>query len=316
MQTAWAMKAACRGIAGVGLSLVRRGAVPLRTPWRLHARCAMGCAATRQATAGSLGVQQHILATSPVLAAAGAVAQRHFSDIKQGEKQDGLVKMWNDERGFGFITTAQESADEDFFVHRSAIKEGGALQPGQAVKFEVDWDDRRRKYRISALWPGEVTEPVSGEQGADSGGARSPGGAGHGRRARAWTEPRAYHVASALEDWAISRKPMAPDGEGSTTLRHRIVVRGNAPRGTNGHREEFQIVGDMDWNQRLFPAGGFRAEVIVVQPKEEGSRAVFEGGKGHGRNWAVEGRPGAAIDIVYDTGSRHVTCEPALDNSK
>ena len=47
----------------------------------------------------------------------------------------GTVKVWKG--GFGFI--APEEGDKDVFVHISALPEGTeALEPGQAVEFEVE----------------------------------------------------------------------------------------------------------------------------------------------------------------------------------
>ncbi len=49
----------------------------------------------------------------------------------------GTVKMFNDERGFGFIQ--QENGGEDVFVHHSAIETNGhrTLREGDKVQFEV-----------------------------------------------------------------------------------------------------------------------------------------------------------------------------------
>ncbi len=49
----------------------------------------------------------------------------------------GTVKWFNSEKGYGFIT--QDGADEDVFVHYSAIEGSGYryLEEGQRVEFEV-----------------------------------------------------------------------------------------------------------------------------------------------------------------------------------
>jgi len=51
-------------------------------------------------------------------------------------KQQGKVKWFNQQKGFGFITT---NAGQDVFVHFSAIVGEGfkALEDGQDVEFEV-----------------------------------------------------------------------------------------------------------------------------------------------------------------------------------
>ncbi|OAA34552.1 cold response protein 1 [Metarhizium rileyi] len=52
------------------------------------------------------------------------------------ERQNGVVKWFNDEKGYGFITPEQGA---DLFVHFRAIEGSGfrALKEGQAVTFEV-----------------------------------------------------------------------------------------------------------------------------------------------------------------------------------
>ena len=49
----------------------------------------------------------------------------------------GTVKWFNEEKGFGFISTEN---GEDVFVHFSALEETGefrTLEEGQAVEFEI-----------------------------------------------------------------------------------------------------------------------------------------------------------------------------------
>jgi CspA family cold shock protein len=50
--------------------------------------------------------------------------------------EQGIVKWFNDAKGFGFITRQN---GEDVFVHFSAIQSSGfrSLQEGQAVQFTV-----------------------------------------------------------------------------------------------------------------------------------------------------------------------------------
>ena len=51
--------------------------------------------------------------------------------------EQGIVKWFNDAKGFGFITP--ENGDKDCFVHHTAIKAEGfrSLAEGQKVEFEV-----------------------------------------------------------------------------------------------------------------------------------------------------------------------------------
>ena len=46
----------------------------------------------------------------------------------------GTVKWFNTSRGYGFI---QPESGSDVFVHASAIPDGGSLQDGQAVEFDI-----------------------------------------------------------------------------------------------------------------------------------------------------------------------------------
>eukprot|EP00931_Biecheleriopsis_adriatica_P118708 TRINITY_DN94050_c0_g1_i1.p1 TRINITY_DN94050_c0_g1~~TRINITY_DN94050_c0_g1_i1.p1 ORF type:complete len:256 (-),score=70.57 TRINITY_DN94050_c0_g1_i1:41-808(-) len=215
-------------------------------------------------------------------------ALRFFS-----ERKTGTVKMWNDEKGFGFISPA--GGGEDVFVHRSALGEGVALSPGLSVNFEALWDDRKRKDRA-----GDVQlEPGSEGQQAPSLASR-----GGGRRVAS-----SYNIVGAFEKWSIHKTAMAADGD-SGPVRHKLTVRKDAPKGSgDSKREEFQIVGDASWDLRLYPAGGDKEEVVVLQPGGAGSKAADLRGKGHGRNWAVEGQPGDSFYILYDKESQMVSCQ-------
>jgi len=47
----------------------------------------------------------------------------------------GKVKMFNTARGFGFVTGDD---GKDVYVHTSAIQGGVALNPGDAVEYDVE----------------------------------------------------------------------------------------------------------------------------------------------------------------------------------
>ncbi|MDE1762459.1 MAG: cold shock domain-containing protein [Candidatus Micrarchaeota archaeon] len=51
----------------------------------------------------------------------------------------GKVKMFNAQRGFGFITGDD---GKDVYVHTSAVEGGAALAVGDAVEYEVESGDR------------------------------------------------------------------------------------------------------------------------------------------------------------------------------
>ena len=46
----------------------------------------------------------------------------------------GTVKWFNANKGYGFI---QPESGNDVFVHASAIQDGGSLEDGQAVEFDI-----------------------------------------------------------------------------------------------------------------------------------------------------------------------------------
>ncbi|MFH0714102.1 MAG: cold shock domain-containing protein [Candidatus Micrarchaeota archaeon] len=51
----------------------------------------------------------------------------------------GKVKMFNDARGFGFITGDD---GKDVYVHTSSVEGGAALAIGDAVEYEVESGER------------------------------------------------------------------------------------------------------------------------------------------------------------------------------
>ena len=57
--------------------------------------------------------------------------------MSEGTKEQGTVKWFDANRGFGFIKRTKE---KDLFVHQSAIEGEGdqSLEDGAAVEFEVE----------------------------------------------------------------------------------------------------------------------------------------------------------------------------------
>ena len=53
---------------------------------------------------------------------------------------EGTVKWFNDEKGFGFITPEDGSAD--LFVHQSALPNGQAVTEGTKVSFDSESGDK------------------------------------------------------------------------------------------------------------------------------------------------------------------------------
>jgi len=63
----------------------------------------------------------------------------------------GRVKFFNEQKGFGFITTDDGSGD--VFVHISAVERAGwrSLNEGQRVSFDVVTDPRKGKTNAQNL---------------------------------------------------------------------------------------------------------------------------------------------------------------------
>jgi CspA family cold shock protein len=61
----------------------------------------------------------------------------------------GKVKMFNEDRGFGFIKPDDGGAD--VFFHVSALKEGDEITKGAAVTFEVGTDPNTGKTRAVSV---------------------------------------------------------------------------------------------------------------------------------------------------------------------
>lgn len=222
-----------------------------------------------------------------------AAPARFFSEAA---RKTGTIKMWNEDKGFGFI--APEGGGEDVFVHRSSLGEGVALSSGASVTFEGVWDDRKRKDRAANV---EIDANAPAQAPSSSG----PAGASR-------APVSSWHIVGAFAKWSIHRSPMSGDDSGSSSVRHRLIVRSDAPKASgDSRREEFQIVGNASWDHRLYPAGGDKEEVVVLKPGSAGSRAADLRGKGHGRNWAVEGKPGSEFDIIFDSQSQMVSCQTA-----
>jgi cold shock protein len=55
----------------------------------------------------------------------------------------GKVKMFNDEKGFGF--TRPDDGSNDVFFHVSALREGDDVTVGKAVTFETGVDPKSGK---------------------------------------------------------------------------------------------------------------------------------------------------------------------------
>ena len=79
---------------------------------------------------------------SPVLRSLGRIAPLKNLNVLEihlmSNRQQGTVKWFNDEKGYGFITPA--GGGDDLFVHFKAIESDGfkSLKEGQTVSFGAE----------------------------------------------------------------------------------------------------------------------------------------------------------------------------------
>mmetsp|Transcript_45993 Transcript_45993/g.130069 ORF Transcript_45993/g.130069 Transcript_45993/m.130069 type:complete len:112 (-) Transcript_45993:183-518(-) len=83
----------------------------------------------------------------------------------------GSVKKWLGDKGFGFVTPSD--GGDDVFVHFRVLANGAeALEEGDEVTYEVEYDDRKGKWKASTCTV----------KGGGSGGGGGGGGYGGGKK--------------------------------------------------------------------------------------------------------------------------------------
>ena len=92
----------------------------------------------------------------------------------------------------GFVTP--DGGGEDVFIHRSALKDGVVLSPGQKVSYEGQWDPNKKKYKAAHV--SHTTSQTSAEVAAP----------------QSSTKPATYHIAASFNDWQIAAQPMTQSG--------------------------------------------------------------------------------------------------------
>ena len=90
----------------------------------------------------------------------------------------GTLTRWNDDRGFGFITTPK---GEEIFVHIKAFPRGERPQVGELISFETEVDNRNRTRAVRVMRPGQTVS------------RRSVRDDGHERRERHEHQGRRYY---------------------------------------------------------------------------------------------------------------------------
>jgi len=101
----------------------------------------------------ALGDKDKIEEAAPAEAEAG---NETGNDVVSGEKKTGVVKKWNDDKGYGFI--GPDDSSKDVFVHGTTIKQENIrnLVEGEKVEFIVNVEPDGR------LKASEVTGPNGG----------------------------------------------------------------------------------------------------------------------------------------------------------
>jgi CspA family cold shock protein len=61
----------------------------------------------------------------------------------------GEIKMWNEERGFGFIRP--EGGGQDVFFHVTALREGDEIAQGAKVVYEAGIDKKTGKTKAISV---------------------------------------------------------------------------------------------------------------------------------------------------------------------
>ena len=61
----------------------------------------------------------------------------------------GKIKMFNDDKGFGFVKP--DDGGGDVFFHVSALREGDEISIGKAVTFEIGSDPKSGKIKATSV---------------------------------------------------------------------------------------------------------------------------------------------------------------------
>merc|ERR1719316_756560 len=91
----------------------------------------------------------------------------------------GTVKFFNADKGYGFVTSADDQ--EDFFVHFSGISGDGfrSLGDGEQVEFDKEYNEQKSKWQAINV-TGPNGGPVQGSSRAKGDGGKD-GGKGGGK---------------------------------------------------------------------------------------------------------------------------------------
>merc|ERR1719424_1917190 len=65
-------------------------------------------------------------------------------EAQPGMINSGNVKIWFQDKGFGFISPSDGS--NDCYVHRTELSDGTELVVGSTVQFGLEWNPAKNKY--------------------------------------------------------------------------------------------------------------------------------------------------------------------------
>jgi len=118
---------------------------------QIAAPLAVAVASAQATSAGAILSTAGLTMVLPLMVVAGRKAvqtlPKRCSAPVMGSKS-GKVKWFNTEKGFGFI---QDTDDQDYFVHFSAIQSDGfrSLADGEEVEFDLEPDERKGGMRAA-----------------------------------------------------------------------------------------------------------------------------------------------------------------------
>eukprot|EP00928_Gymnodinium_smaydae_P090381 TRINITY_DN74190_c0_g1_i1.p1 TRINITY_DN74190_c0_g1~~TRINITY_DN74190_c0_g1_i1.p1 ORF type:complete len:398 (-),score=106.66 TRINITY_DN74190_c0_g1_i1:66-1259(-) len=115
---------------------------------------------------GAEEAQMALEAEAELAAAASGGGAEAMEDLMTG-----VVKTWNEERGFGFITP--DGGSDDVFVHRSVLQDGESLVEGCPVMFDLTYDTDRKGFQATKCL-GAVARPLTLEEAEAAAEGRPP----------------------------------------------------------------------------------------------------------------------------------------------
>lgn len=86
-----------------------------------------------------------------VTGASSASVKGAGKGMASGALQTGVVKLWFEDKAFGFIVP--DGGGADVMVHKNEVADSLMMQPGQAVSFEAVWEPQKNKFKATKCIP-------------------------------------------------------------------------------------------------------------------------------------------------------------------